>query len=212
MKIIAIAGYKGVGKSYLSERLLDALTKKNLVGKITPFAEQLKSICSDILGVDIGSFKINKHANILKVKSGDNVFSRYNKITKRKFLQTVGDVLKSNFGKLILTQSWYNNLTKNEDFIIIDDLRFYHELDFLKQHFRPEDLYLIYVSNIDANNTDLHSSENELSIIGNFITSTQGFFTHIIHNVPVKGKYYYNQALEKLINDAAMFVYKHRTQ
>jgi len=118
MKIIAISGKAGSGKTTLANNLAIALgTKKGKVPliKIIKFAKPLYDL---------------QHA----VQT-----TLYKEVEKnRQLLLGIGDLIKKVYGEHVFTDYMYTklkNLDTTEDYVIIDDMRFMHELHMIYPNF-----------------------------------------------------------------------------
>ena len=180
MLVIGISGKKFSGKSTVAYFIREYLINKKLNASIyrTSFAKTLKYIIGGIFNIDPvelnsqefkasripGYIKILKNDKIVNiVKLNDSISATYPIIpaTFRDALQFYGDFFKLNFGE----NFWCNMLkvttnTDKLDVLIIDDIRFKNEIEFLQKTY--PDFVLIRINRPDLEFKDNHSSEVDL--------------------------------------------------
>lgn len=129
-KIIALTGYKGVGKSTLASEIQKELLSRNIRSEIISYATPLKDLARLITEEYIhndGLFDSDKKEELL-----------LNGKTPRDFIVDLSEkLMKPYFGDDIWIQDLENRiyyLQKKADIIIIDDLRFNTEAEALKKY------------------------------------------------------------------------------
>jgi len=159
MKLIGLVGQKQVGK----DTLADFIVKKYGYTKMS-LAQPLKEACKSIF--QLSNEQVN--GNLKEVPD-----ARWNNVTPRKLLQTVGtqlfrDELIKHIPELNNMENtiWIHNFNlwyeKNKDKkIVISDIRFIDEANMITNHGGT----LIKITKGEFNNNDLHQSEQELSNI-----------------------------------------------
>lgn len=151
MKLIAFAGYQGSGKS-LAASYLSNYPKTYL----TKFAGTLKQVASIIYHVPIDYWEYDKNTKQERLQNK----------TKREVLQIIGtEALRNNLSDDIWIYSLDLELkelaTKKQiDIVIIDDLRFPNELQFIKQNNG-----LVAYINRELEIKDKHESESYYELI-----------------------------------------------
>lgn len=176
--IISLSGKKQVGKDTAAKALLGRGFKK------ISFAGPLKSICSEVFGLDFDSDKLKDeqlnpaleinitHINRLLRRLKDEISTEQETLiaaslknrsfsTRREILQYVGTDV---FRKIIDDNVWINYakqeiLNNNDEDLVITDARFPNERKMLKE--LGAKLFLIKRPGT-ANNADTHASENSL--------------------------------------------------
>lgn len=133
MKIIAFAGPKGSGKSFVAQMAEDILRNNGFRPVKLLFAEPLKDGCSLISGIPKKYFY---DPNLKEVKPEGFDY------TARDLMVDVGQYLKSKFGQDFFVKSIRNRIedlynlsrsmgTEDEVVFLIDDLRFVSEADMI---------------------------------------------------------------------------------
>ena len=157
-KILGLLGKKGHGK----DTVADYLVKKYGYYKLS-FADPLKQLCSLI-------FKLN---NDQLYGNKKEIFDDYWKTTPRKILQMMGtDLCRKHISKNI----WINIMEKRIKNInsviniVIADVRFQNEVDFIQHRCLNSMVLKINRYNIINNNTniDIHQSETGIDSITNY--------------------------------------------
>jgi len=161
MERIALVGNKGSGKDTLADYLV---THKNYIKY--NFANPVKEICKIMFGLSYEQLYGNKK---------DVIDTRWD-ITPRHIFQQFGtefghykfyDIFPELESKIPSKTLWLkifesfleDNKDKN---IVVADVRFQHEVDFLKKHY-----FNIIKINRFTESIDSHSSENDISLITN---------------------------------------------
>lgn len=144
VKIIAIGGKKGSGKTVLANTLHHRL--KNSV--VVSFADFLKNYVSATENIPMIELYDHKH-----------------KEDHRPLLRATADHFKETFSMDFFTKTFENYIfllirNFNLEWIIVDDVRFPYELEFLK---RAKKLYKVYVLPHQPILEDDHPSENQVS-------------------------------------------------
>lgn len=146
MKIVALGGKKGHGKSTLAKYLIEEYGYKKLA-----FAEKLKDVCSEVWGYpiflnysleekekvrEVGWLKITES----KLRQVENLFNipketltliegKCNPESIRRLLQLIGtDFLREQFNKNVHIDYTLNNLIEGCNYVS-DDTRFKNELN-----------------------------------------------------------------------------------
>jgi dephospho-CoA kinase len=160
MKIIALKGKNGSGKSTVAVMLAKKLDEKSISNKVLSFAEPLKKIVNYIYD-DVIDFE-----------------NRKEKENNRNLLETTADAIKSSFSfnpfaKEVLN-SIYNFdtelamvdiLREKQSVVIISDLRFKDELEVLGNWIEEELEDEVIVVEITNPLTDNNPSEYDLDLI-----------------------------------------------
>lgn len=110
MKVIAISGKAGSGKTTLARNILDQLEETKSIA-LVKFADPIYEIQDSIQG------ELNKSA-----------------IKDRPLMLKIGEIVKQNYGEEVFTETLVTKLKELEghvDIAIIDDMRFGHELEAL---------------------------------------------------------------------------------
>lgn len=118
MLLIGLCGKIGVGKDFIAKKLSNYLIKHRVSNVILSFADQLK------INSMIGFEKTFEECFISKTESS------------RKFLQTYGTGCRDEYGENIwieYLEAWINVLSmRNVKIVIISDVRYKNEFDFIK--------------------------------------------------------------------------------
>lgn len=150
-RIIAISGHMGSGKSTAAQYFKEFLPEY----KVVSFASRLKEAVSILLGLPLETFYTPEGKNLTIDSLG---------ITVRQFMQKFGtEAIQSTFG----SDFWVNLLLKDfgeDSKIIIDDLRFEHEIQGILK--RCNNSILIRINR--DNKTSSHVSESELDNYSKF--------------------------------------------
>lgn len=121
IKLIAIAGKIGAGKTTFSNELTRLIREQNLIVEEKNFADKLKKICFELTGY-YGYTQEEK-----------NLFLPIWQKTVGQILQELGtNVLRNYFDKDIWVKATLNNL-QNDTIYIIGDTRFVNEVEAVKQ-------------------------------------------------------------------------------
>jgi len=113
MKVIAISGKAGSGKTTLANKLHKNLESNGEITSIFKFAKPLYTLQDEI-----------------------QVMLKKPRVKDRGILIGVGEMLKKVYGETVFTETMINDLKVEQEldynkFIIIDDMRFGHELEAL---------------------------------------------------------------------------------
>lgn len=177
--IIGIIGKKGSGKDTMADYLVKQYEFKQFT-----YAEPLKKICQELFSLT------DEQVNCPHLK--EVIDERWGK-TPREILQQIGtDLFRKHYDENI----WVNILkekikldvkTKN---IVVSDIRHQNELDNITQF---ENCVVFHIERPSLQNTDTHSTENNVFHYSNIITikndsTIEHFYTKI------------NNELEKIIN------------
>lgn len=134
MRIIGLCGFKGSGKSFTANRIKAELETKIFGVKIISFADGLREMTYKLMGTDLNAQEYSefKEKDFKMELSGKTI-----SFTGRELLQKLGtDVLRK-----INDNIWIDIMKekvlsikndKSADVIIIDDIRFENELEFVK--------------------------------------------------------------------------------
>lgn len=156
-KIILIAGKKGSGKSTLSRAIV--IETEGSV-RIVSIASRLKKLVTrtwDLYGTELENLKR------AEAKTVDNFPVK--DLNLRRILQRVGTAFREEFGE----NFWVTGLADTMDYmlccnaVIIDDIRYDHEVDFFRDRYGEDNVYLINIVNPDSEDTDEHSSEKGIT-------------------------------------------------
>lgn len=171
MQLILIAGKKGSGKSTLSEYIKQ---KTNGWAYKFSLADKLKYITFDIL----------KLCNI-HIESLDDLYNGQ-KEHYRRYLQVIGtEIIQNAFGKTIwceLVSKQIDEITRyhTTPIIVIDDIRFQHEIDYFKNMYKNTTVVQIINENIFHNDT--HSSENQTLTNIDYVIKNNEEIEQFYHN------------------------------
>jgi hypothetical protein len=118
--IIALVGTKGVGKTTISEHLVSMGFTE------VAFADTLKESVSMLLGLPRAAFD-----NPESKERPMDVTAGY-RMTPRQIMQQYGDCIKELFGPDVLIDSIRRRLLEIQTPVIISDVRYQHEAEFVK--------------------------------------------------------------------------------
>lgn len=165
--IIALCGYKRCGKDFASEHIVE---KYNYLHY--KFANKLKKIVKELFDFDDEQIEGNKKENI------DSIWG----ISPRQAMQYIGtEVFQHHMNNLIpgidkslWVRTLVNEINKNKPKnIVISDMRFKHEYEYIKKHLNTYKLTVIKIINNDRTYDDNHISENSFNQIP---------FDHVVTN------------------------------
>ena len=181
LKIIGLAGRKRSGKSSLAKSFIEY----GIDTEIISFAEPLKSLCAELMGIDIFTLNylkdnnsiINKSFNdrnvkILSERTGIDInivhklFDGVIIKTVRDLLQMVGtDLIRENYPNWHVdkTMDRIKTLCGSNKLVIIDDVRFKNERESIEE-IGGEVFFVVRSNNFDVSN---HVSETSL-LVSNF--------------------------------------------
>lgn len=149
-KIIAISGKKRTGKNTVANLFKKYLPNSVCVG----FGDAVKYACAEIMGLDREEF--------FNDENKDKIYQFYDGVymSGRDILQKMAtEALRDNFNKSVWITNMNNRISISDaDYIIIYDLRFENEYDFLDK----QGSLLLRVERMDIENNDFHISENEI--------------------------------------------------
>jgi len=159
-KIIAFTGRKGHGKNTAAEIFKKEINLSPYLVTELAFADTLKHIAADSLGLGYYDIELLKREEHIKVANG---------LSLRGFLNTLGDALKDNFGYDLWAKSIIEQMDQLKDninpkYILLTDLRYPVEEEAIKKYADDigTDLHIIKMVNlnIDTNPNDIeHESE-----------------------------------------------------
>ena len=173
MKIIALKGKNGSGKSTVAAMLSKKLDEKGISNKVLAFAEPLKKIVNYIYD-DVIDFE-----------------NRKEKENNRNLLETTADAIKSSFGfnpfVVQVTDTICTSMLKKDglDVAIISDLRFESEYMGLKEFMiNPDNIIVVEIQNVLTQN---NPSEYDLDLIkADFILNFDGTIENQIEELLTK--------------------------
>ena len=152
-KIVVFASNLGCGKTTLANKLYNELVNKCLPCYKISFATILKQMLGDLLKADF----INNDG--LK---NESVVFKDEAISCRSLLQNLGDIVRSVDKDYFVKQVCYSLRHYKKGVAIIDDLRFYNELNPLVSFTKR--LYIVTIDSPYGNNDSIaelkHASEN----------------------------------------------------
>lgn len=158
--LIALCGFKGCGKDFVAKYIHDTYMFEHL-----KISTKLKEITKLLFELDDSHVEGNKKECIV---------DKWN-ITPRQMMQFLGtemfqykiqELLPSS-GRYFWIQSFVHSM-KNKKNIVVSDLRFLHEYDYMKKHLQTHNLIVIRIDNFMNNiydTTDTHASEMEYTEI-----------------------------------------------
>lgn len=171
IKVIGLTGYKQCGKSTLAKAIIDKAAAMGRIGTIYSFAKPLKEVCHTLFGgLDdnwYGDLKTQKFPE-WSLRLGE-AYS-----TPRRILQTMGtEIFRNHIDKdfwLMVADRYIADIQKAEgvDFVIIDDVRFDNEAQFIVTNYNG---MIARIQRVDRNaDKDQHASER--GVAGNLIDYT----------------------------------------
>ena len=138
MKIIALKGKNGSGKSTVAAMLAKKLDEKGISNKVLSFAEPLKKIVNYMYD-DVIDFE-----------------NRKEKENNRNLLELTANAIKSSFSFNPFVYQMYKRLDAyyayETEVCIISDLRFVSEYNGLYDWLETDDLTVVEISNVLTNN------------------------------------------------------------
>lgn len=157
-QIIAIMGFKRSGKDTLADHIVKGYGYKKM-----SIAEPLKEACKLLFG--FSDDQVNTNEKDVPIEHWDN-------LTSRQILQFFGTEmmqyklkeLMPNMGRLFWMHNLYNRIENNDnDKIVIADLRFKHEFNYLVEKYGRQNVKCIKVWRDSVTNSikDMHVSERE---------------------------------------------------
>jgi len=180
MKVICISGHKGTGKSALRDQLMKEYKRLGVPAAATSFASGLRDVVGGILKTS-GYHSTFINRAISSPRKEDPLFA--DGLTGRDLLIEMSEtIMKRFFGRDVWADATLRTIIKHNKkvatLVIIDDLRYNSELEYLRDHgcdvvvlnvsgfsiyASPEDDVTISGSLIDQK---IHSTGTEYSIIG----------------------------------------------
>lgn len=181
--VIGIHGAKGTGKTTLAKTIIQELNySPNTLysSSIYHFADPLKRAASNLLGIPV---------KVLERLKNKTECIQGSSVTYRQFLQTLGTEFMQSANKYWATdlaEKYLKEVSENTDIVIIPDVRFEHEVKFIKEKYKGT---LVKLIREDHTVKDDHASEqgipdhmfdtvvsvttkNDTSIAANAIIST----------------------------------------
>ncbi len=180
MKVICISGHKGTGKSALRDQLMKEYKRLGTPAAATSFASGLRDVVGGILKTS-GYHSTFINRAISSPRKEDPLFA--DGLTGRDLLIEMSEtIMKRFFGRDVWADATLRTIIKHNKkiatLVIIDDLRYNSELEYLRDHgcdvvvlnvsgqsiyASPEDDVTISGSLIDQK---IHTTGTEYSIIG----------------------------------------------
>ncbi len=180
MKVICISGHKGTGKSALRDQLMKEYKRLGVPAAATSFASGLRDVVGGILKTS-GYHSTFINRAISSPRKEDPLFA--DGLTGRDLLIEMSEtIMKRFFGRDVWADATLRTIIKHNEkvatLVVIDDLRYNYELEYLRDHgcdvvvlnvsgqsiyASPEDDVTISGSLIDQK---IHSTGTEYSIIG----------------------------------------------
>lgn len=155
MKIIAFSGRKQSAKNLCATQLTEFINEfnKDIVVKHYSFADALKSICIDILGLEYNQcYGSDEDKN-----TPTDIVWNGNELTARQVMQIVGTDIFRSLKPNVWTEATIRKIQKdNPDIAIITDCRFPNEIDAVHD---AKGIVIRLTRSIDASN---HPSESAL--------------------------------------------------
>ncbi len=187
MKVLGFLGIKGSGKTTSSDVAKELSKNDGLSVYEVILARKLKSTCSEVFDLDMKYFTDQRFKeveldniislsteNIIKVITAFGQDYNYDKHvrphvgktlhTPRTLLQYIGTDVLHPIDSLIHIKYEFFNIPIGVDVIVLSDLRFENEYEFLLEKYGPRDFVPIYVQNLIAESQaskDAHPSERE---------------------------------------------------
>jgi hypothetical protein len=122
-KFIALTGYDDCGKDFIASAIKEQLEEKGYKVKIKSFADPLKDVCCKLIGVS--------RYVLDRMKKDDKIlYLGIETLTTRDFIIRVADTEKEIHGNDIYIKRMLKD-TDEYDFIIVPDLRFRKEAEFI---------------------------------------------------------------------------------
>lgn len=179
--VIGLSGKSGSGKDTITDIIQKLTIKKDFIVYKNSFAKSIKDILVFNLGVFDNYKEIEKNKN-----SKDYIpnFTIYGEpMTTRQALQNIGEEFKKIFGKDIWIKSLKNNIGNdykyNSILIIITDVRFENEFDFVKNELGGK---MILVTSPNSNNYE-HISEKPINKEYDYIIENSGTLEELENKV-----------------------------
>jgi uncharacterized Fe-S radical SAM superfamily protein PflX len=157
--IYLITGQKRAGKDFVGEILSDYLECDTYA-----FADDMKVILSETFGISIEDFnKLKNEDRALYVTNLDAMGVHYSRMTSfRKIIQNFGESIKNLYNSRFWADRLIIKLIEDDnDNIVITDLRYFVELETIKNYFGADNVKTIKVINRNLE-PDSHISEQEM--------------------------------------------------
>jgi len=179
--IVVLVGKKQSGKSTVAKHLCEKYGFVELA-----FADSLKVVVNELFGFKLGRDSTSEYKETV---------DGYWEFSPRKALQYVGDMFQEGMEGLvpgigrgiwaeIVCRKIIELLRAGKDKIVISDLRFPHELDFLREKFSCIRAIKIIRSDNEIEGKDLHRSEIEMEQINaGVIIENNGTIEELFENV-----------------------------
>ena len=176
-KVIELTGHAGVGKDFIAKLLASELNTKGKTCTIVHFADVVKRVLGDTLGIGIKQIESLKSADIPVITIKPYAFDEANEIlantlempkqtlntvshsyTMRELLQRFAtDAMQTNMGANVWVERMLETLMLlKTDYVIIADVRFKHEIFPFALVARVDDY---------KDSSDMHISEQEYKAI-----------------------------------------------
>lgn len=175
--IIALCGYKRCGKDFASEHIVK---KYNYIHY--KLATKLKKIVKELFNFNDEQIEGDKKENV------DSMWG----ISPRQAMQYIGtDVFQHHMNKLIpgidntfWVRTLVNDIRKNKpENVVISDMRFIHEYDYIKKHLNRYNLTVIKITNDGRTKDDSHISENSFNQIPFDYVITNAYDSQFVTNI-----------------------------
>jgi hypothetical protein len=164
LKVLGLTGFKQCGKSTLAKAVLEVAKAKGRTGAIYSFAKPLKEVCHILFGGNednwYGDLKTEKFPE-WSLRLGERFSS------PRRIMQTMGtEVCRNHIDQefwLMVADRYIADMVRAEhlDFVIIDDVRFDNEAQFVVTNFNGT---IARIQRVAASVPyDLHVSERGVS-------------------------------------------------
>lgn len=151
-------GFKRSGKDTLADHIVKAYGFKKM-----SIAEPLKEACKLLFGFT--EDQVNSNEKDLPIEQWDNLTSRHIlQFFGTEMMQYKLSELIPNMGRLFWMHNLYNRIEQNNyEKVVIADLRFKHEFNFLVEKYGRQNICCIKVLRDSVTNsiTDMHVSERE---------------------------------------------------
>ena len=176
-KIIGLCGYHGVGKSYISEKIIENLRNSGIPAFWLPFSFEVKKVCSQIEQTLILPYY---------TQEGKNELLKNSSMTRRKFIEEVTE-LGFRINKTFWWERWatYVNTNMPSCSIIVDDVNYVDSIPYLNGG--P----LIYI-----NNPDITIPKSKVSKYTELKNKSSYIYTNYISNNPEE----FNKLMSYIVN------------
>lgn len=162
---ILLCGSKRSGK----DTIADYLSQKYNI-KHYKISQKLKDCIKILFNIDDNYYENNKELPLETWNKSIREFMQFigTEMFQYKIQELLPDINKNFWIKSFLDNKFiYNNFVKNDNNIVISDLRFLHEFNYIKKICKENNLnfIVIRVNNNNNNTEDLHISEKEYTDI-----------------------------------------------